>query len=183
MGWKAVLGVGRRIDKLKFLEYPLSVEQLLNADDSYVFDVFHRLNTYNYNLSPQELRHGKYHGIFRNTVISSSKRWGFLWDTYNVIGKRARVRMGDDELMAQLLGTILEGVTGGGQRNVERLYKAYDEGMPDYVPGRVDRTMDYIILKFPRDLGNRLGPVATLPDAVCGSRPREVWHPDGRYGG
>lgn len=135
-------------DKLKFLEYPLSVEQLLNADDAYVFDVFHRLNTYNYNLSPQELRHGKYHGAFRNAVLSSSKSWSFLWDTYNVIGKRARVRMGDDELMAQLFGTILEGVTGGGQRNIERIYKAYDEGMPDYVPGRVDRTMNYITLNF-----------------------------------
>ena len=135
-------------DKLKFLEYQLPVEQLLNATDAYVFDVFQRLNTYNYNLSPQELRHGKYHGIFRNAVISSSKRWAFLWDKYNVIGKRARVRMADDELMAQLFGIILEGVTDGGQPRTERLYKAYDEAMPDYVPGRVDHTLDYITLNF-----------------------------------
>ena len=130
--------------KLKFLEYPLPVEQLMNATDAYVFDVFQRLNTYNYNLSPQELRHGKYHGIFRNAVISSSKRWAFLWDKYDVIGKRARVRMADDELMAQLFGVILEGVTDGGQRNIERLYKGFDEDMPDYVPGRVDRTLECI---------------------------------------
>ena len=135
--------------KLKFLEYALPVEQLFNASDAYVFDVFQRLNTYNYNLSAQELRHGKYHGTFRSAVISSSRHWAFLWDKYNVIGKRARVRMADDELMAQLFGIILEGVTDGGQRNIERLYKAYDEEMPDYVPSRVDRTMDYIIVNFP----------------------------------
>ena len=143
-------------DKLKFLEYPLSVEQLLNADDAYVFDVFQRLNTYNYNLSPQELRHGKYHGIFRNAVISSSKRWAFLWDTYNVIGKQARVRMGDDELMAQLFGTVLEGVVDGGQPKIRRLYETYEEKMPDYVQGRVDRTMDTIILNFPEILETSL---------------------------
>lgn len=132
-------------NKLKFLEYPLPVEQLLNATDAYVFDVFQRLNTYNYNLSPQELRHGKYHGAFRNTVISSSMRWAFLWGTYNVIGKQARVRMGDDELMAQLFGIILGGVTDGGQPKIRRLYEAYDEEMPEYAASRVDRTLDYVI--------------------------------------
>lgn len=131
--------------KLKFLEYPLPVEQLLNATDAYVFDVFQRLNTYNYNLSPQELRHGKYHGAFRNAVITSSKRWAFLWDKYNVIGKRARVRMADDELMAQLFGVVLEGVTDGGQPKIERLYRTFDEEMPDCVTGRVNRSLDYII--------------------------------------
>ena len=135
-------------DKLKFLEYPLPVEQLLNADDAYVFDVFQRLNTYNYNLSSQELRHGKYHGVFRNAVITSSKQWGFLWDKYSVIGKRARVRMADDELMAQLFGVILEGVNDGGQPKIERLYKDYDEKIPDYVSGRVERTLDYITRNF-----------------------------------
>ena len=134
--------------KLRFLEYTLPVEQLFNASDAYVFDVFQRLNTYNYNLSPQELRHGKYHGVFRNAVISSSKRWAFLWDKYNVIGKRARVRMADDELMAQLFGVLLEGVTDGGQPKIERLYKAFDHEMPDYLPGRVDRTLEYLTDNF-----------------------------------
>ncbi len=142
--------------KLKFLEYPLPVEQLLNATDAYVFDVFQRLNTYNYNLSPQELRHGKYHGAFRNAVISSSKRWAFLWDTCNVIGKQARVRMGDDELMAQLFGIILEGVTDGGQPKIRRLYETYDGEIPEYVPSRVDRTLDYTIANFPEILDTGL---------------------------
>ena len=134
--------------KLKFLEYALPVEQLFNASDAYVFDVFQRLNTYNYNLSAQELRHGKYHGAFRNAVASSSRHWAFLWDKYNVIGKRARVRMEDDQLVAQLFGVVLEGVTDGGQRNIEKLYKAFDANMPDYAAARVDHTLDYIIANF-----------------------------------
>ena len=128
----------------KFLAYQVSVEQLFNAPDALVFDVFQRLNTYNYNLSGQELRHGKYHGEFRNHVILASRRWAFLWDKHNVIGKRARVRMADDELMAQLFGIVLEGVTDGGQTRVEGLYRKYDAKMPAHAPGRVDCALDYV---------------------------------------
>lgn len=130
--------------KQRFLEYEVPVYQLMNASDSFVFDVFQRLNTYNYNLSPQELRHGKYHGEFRDAVIASSRQWAFLWDQYNVIAKRARIRMADDELMAQMFGIVIEGVTDGGQRRIERLYKTYDASMPARAPQLVDRTLDYI---------------------------------------
>ena len=128
----------------KFLGYEVSVEQLFDAPDSKVFDIFQRLNTYNYNLSSQELRHGKYHGDFRNAVVSASRRWAFLWDKYKVIGKRARVRMADDELMAQLFGIVMEGVKDGGQPKIERLYKTYDAEMPMYASGRVDKGLEYI---------------------------------------
>ena len=127
----------------KFLEYQVPVEQLLNAPDSVVFDVFQRLNTYNYNLSGQELRHGKFHGHFRNAVVLASRHWAFLWDKYKVIGKRARVRMADDELMAQLFGVVIEGVTDGGQRKIDKLYKAYDAEVPACAPRLVDQVLKY----------------------------------------
>ena len=130
--------------KTKFLEYMIPAEQLLSAPDRVVFDVFQRLNTYNYNLSPQELRHGKYHGLFRTAVVSTSRYWGFFWDRYPVLANRARVRMADDELMAQMFGIILEGVTDGGQPKIERLYRSYDAEMPPQVANQVDRTMEYI---------------------------------------
>ena len=140
----------------QFLGYQVSVEQLFNATDSVVFDVFQRLNTYNYNLSGQELRHGKYHGDFRDHVIPASRRWAFLWDKYNVIGKRARVRMADDELVAQLFGIVLEGVRDGGQRQIEGLYKNYDAAMPAHVPKRVDCALEYISEHLPDILETNL---------------------------
>ena len=142
--------------KRRFLEYSLPVEQLFNATDAYVFDVFQRLNTYNFNLSHQELRHGKYHGVFRNTVISATKRWAFLWDTYNVMGNRARVRMADDELMAQLFGVILEGVTDGGQPKIERLYRNYDSDLPADASSLTDRTLRCMVDDFPEVLETSL---------------------------
>ena len=128
----------------RFLAYQVSVEQLFDAPDSVVFDVFQRLNTYNYNLSGQELRHGRYHGHFRNSVVTTSKNWAFLWDKYKIISQRSRVRMADDELMAQLFGVVLRGVTDGGQPKIENLYKTYDAKMPASAPKSVNKVMEFI---------------------------------------
>ncbi|MDA1270768.1 MAG: DUF262 domain-containing protein [Chloroflexi bacterium] len=142
---------GRRYSELdeetqrNFLSYLVPVEQLLNVPDSVVFDIFQRLNTYNYNLSPQELRHGKYHGAFRNQVVESSRRWESLWDEYKILSRRARVRMSDDELMAQMFGVMLKGVTDGGQPFTESLYKEFDGGLPADTASHVDLVIGYIV--------------------------------------
>ena len=130
--------------KQTFLEYLVPVEQLLNVPDSVVFDVFQRLNTYNYNLTAQELRHGKYHGAFRNSVVSASRRWAFLFDRYNIVTQRARVRMVDDELMAQTFGVIIEGVIDSRQSRTDRWYRLYDGKLPEHVPEHVDGTLNFM---------------------------------------
>ena len=127
------------------LAYPISVEQLMNVPDSEVINIFQRLNTYNYNLSDQELRHGKYQGAFKNAVTETSRRWEYLWSHYQILGNRARIRMADDELMAQMFGVLLEGVTDGGQRKIESLYKAYDSELPPGLVKDADRTIQYIL--------------------------------------
>jgi hypothetical protein len=132
-------------DQKEFLSYLVSVEQLFNAGDEEVLDVFHRLNAYGLALNHQELRHGKYQGAFRWSVIEASSRWVVLWERYQVVGLRARVRMADDELMAQLFGVILEGVVDGGQPAMERLYKRYDPGIPPGTVDKLDQTLDYIL--------------------------------------
>ncbi len=131
--------------KQQFLEYYIPVEQLMNVSDSVVFDIFQRLNTYNYNLSSQELRHGKHHGAFRNAVVDASRSWESLWSNYPVLSHRARIRMAHDELMAQMFGIILEGVTDGGQPKIDRLYRTYDAGLPSDVSKNVDSAINYIV--------------------------------------
>lgn len=131
--------------KANFLTYSLGVVQLFNATDSEVLDVFHRINAYGLSLNHQELRHGKYQGAFRNAVVNSSKRWTALWDNYRIVGVRERVRMADDELMAQMLGIILEGVQDGGQRAIERLYKKYDGHIPQHTISELDATIQRIL--------------------------------------
>ena len=57
----------------------------MNVPDSVVINIFQRLNTYNYNLSSQELRHGKYQGAFKNAVTDASHRWEYLWSNYRIL--------------------------------------------------------------------------------------------------
>ena len=131
--------------KRSFLTYSLGVVQLFNATDSEVLDVFHRINAYGLSLNRQELRHGKYQGAFRSAVVNSSKRWAILWDKYRIVGVRERVRMADDELMAQMLGIILEGVQDGGQPAIEKFYKNYDASVPQDAVSKLDSAIQRIL--------------------------------------
>ena len=131
--------------KATFLTYPIGVVQLFNISDTDVLDIFHRINAYGFRLNSQEIRHGKYQGNFRNAVIQASTRWDPLWETYRIIGLQARVRMADDELMASMLGIILDGVIDGGQPATNRLYDRYDEHLPDDAIVKLDRTIEFIL--------------------------------------
>ena len=149
-------------DQERFLAYQISVEQLFGADDDTVLDIFHRINAYGLSLNRQELRHGKfqggrYEGVFRWAVIRAAERWEILWSKYHVVSVRNRVRLLHHELVAQLLGVILDGVTDGGQPKIDKLYERYDSVMPDYAEERLDQVCEYIVDHFPDVLGTKLG--------------------------
>ena len=131
--------------KTRFLTYTIGVVQLFNMSDTDVLDVFHRINAYGLRLNPQETRHGKFQGQFRNAVIEASKRWVPLWDTYRVVGLRNRVRMADDELMALMLGIILDGVIDGGQSVTNKLYDRYDDKLPHDAIEKLDKTVSFLL--------------------------------------
>lgn len=131
-----------------FLTYAIGVVQLFNISDTDVLDIFHRINAYGLRLNPQEMRHGNFQGQFRNAVIDASKRWVPLWETYRIVGLRDRVRMADDELIALMLGVILEGVTDGGQPATNGLYNRYDDHLPGDAPEKLDRTIQFLLTEL-----------------------------------
>ena len=131
--------------KSRFLTYTIGTVQLFNISDADVLDIFHRINAYGLRLNSQEMRHGKYQGVFRNVVVEASQRWEPLWETYRVVGLRNRVRMADDELMAMMLGVILEGVTDGGQSKTNKLYERYDGDLPAEAVRKLDEAVEFIL--------------------------------------
>ncbi len=144
-----------------FMSYLIPVQQLFDADDKTVLSIFNRLNAYGLSLNQQEIRHGKfqggrYHGAFRWAAIQASDRWTVLWAEYGVVSKRQWVRMADDELVAQMLGVLLEGVKDGGQPYINRLYESYDDGMPEGTEANLDSVVDFIIKNFSEVLRTRL---------------------------
>ena len=149
-------------DQTQFLSYQVIVQQLFGADDDTVLDIFHRINAYGLSLNPQELRHGKYQGgkfqgEFRSAVIRLAERWEVLWSQYRVVTVRGRVRLLHHELVAQLLGVLLEGVTDFSQAKVNKLYERYDTELPTGSEADFDRVCNYIVEYLSDVLGTKLG--------------------------
>ena len=116
----------------KFLEYPLAVDQLINASNSVVLDIFARLNSYNVRLTAPELRHAAYQGDFRNSVHDVAAYNVDMWTRYGTFSTREMVRLESDAFIAELAGIILDGVNDGGAPRIDRIYKKYDpEGSYD----------------------------------------------------
>lgn len=110
-----------------FLAYPIAVDQLLNANDTDVLEVFSRLNSYSVALNPAEKRHAKYQGDFKWVVRNASKEWANLWEKYSILSTRDRLRMLDDAMVAELFGFLLDGVGEGAQTDIDNFYKKYDD--------------------------------------------------------
>lgn len=126
-----------------FLTYAIAVDQLVNASDDDVLEVFARLNTYTVSLSPAERRHAKYQGNFKWAVHEAAQSWRAVWEDLAVIAVRDRLRMADDALMAEMFGILLNGVTDGGAANIERLYSEHDDEFPeeDEIRARLDAAL------------------------------------------
>jgi len=136
-------------DELKtlFLSYPIAVEQLINATDEDILEIFARLNSYNVRLNDAELRHAEFQGEFKWAICVAAKKWKTLWDEIGLITLQQRVRMLDDSLMAEMFGIILKGVTDGGQSNIRKLYLQFDKDFSenDDAMKHVDNTVSFIL--------------------------------------
>jgi hypothetical protein len=146
----------------KFLKYTLAVEHLVNADDSDVLEVFSRLNSYGETLNAAEKRHAEFQGDFKWLAHNSAQKYSSFWDKYKVIGLQQRVRMADDEIMAELYGILLEGVRDGGSPYINGLYSRYDEKVPDI--SKLETRMDLLLEALDTHYGSMLnGPLGRRP--------------------
>jgi hypothetical protein len=112
-----------------FLSYPIAVDQLLNASDTDVLEIFSRLNSYSVTLNAAEKRHAKFQGEFKWQIRSISREWAKLWESYEILSTRDRVRMRDDSLVAEMIGFLLDGVGDGAETDIDKLYKKYDDNV------------------------------------------------------
>lgn len=140
LGPKAVDFVGRRYESLtyaqqdQFLAYKLTTEQLINASDDDVLEVFARINSYTVAVNAAELRNARFNTPFSEAVKKTVSSVRPLWEL-GVISERDRVRMLDQSLIAEIYGFFIQGIQPGDEQEITRLYertKEYDEArLPD----------------------------------------------------
>ena len=90
-------------------------------------------------------------------MIRLAERWEILWSKYSVVTVRGRVRLLHHELVAQLLGILLEGVTDGGQPKIDKLYERYDSSIPENAEEHFDQVCSYLVQHFTYVLDSKLG--------------------------
>lgn len=178
-------------DQESFLGYSIAVDQLVNASNEDVLEVFARINSYSVPLNPAETRHATYQGDFKWTVRAVARHWTVLWDRFQVVSIRNRVRMQDDSLVAEMFGILLEGVQDGGQKRIDGLYKKYDSNFTsqDEVLSKISYVLQIMVSQLLEPLeGTALlrAPHFLLLYAACarvlvgipkGSLPDGDWYP------
>ena len=153
--------------QLSFLDYRLAVDQLTNASDTEVLEIFGRLNSYNLVLRPPEKRHARFQGEFKWAVYESAREWKTLWDDYGILSVRQRLRMADDSMMAELYGILLDGVTDGDERALDRLYSKYDKDFTTKREQDTKQRLQDTLKRILADVGDAVdGPLASRPHFV-----------------
>jgi hypothetical protein len=116
-----------------FLAYKLTCEQLINASDDDVLEVFVRINSYAVPVNDAELRNARFDNAFSDLTKSLAKRLLPVWHL-GVLSGRDRVRMLDQSFIAEVLGFFLFGVTDGGEARITRIYEDVKSRTTDDLP-------------------------------------------------
>lgn len=135
----------------RLLGYLVSVEQLLNANDDDVLEVFARLNSYTVVLNDAEKRHAEFQTEFKWAVRETAQAWHKYFDESGIVSLRQRFRMLDDEFVAEMYRVRVEGVCDGGAPKLKAFYKDMTDDVFDANAAKVLRAAISVTLKFLRD--------------------------------
>ncbi len=108
--------------KKQFMGYEVAVENLYDAPDNEVLDVFARLNSYSAPLQKQELRNAVTSGDFKMLAIEVANAHTTFWEENKIFLTKSIVRMRNVEITAELLIAMIDGIQGG-KDYVDKYYK------------------------------------------------------------
>jgi hypothetical protein len=100
-------------DKQEFWKYQFAIEYLPSSDEQVISNIFYRINRNVIKLTPQELRHAKFNGVFIN-LAEDLTTWMFNFldeknKNFPKIDANSKKQMKDVEMVAQLLLFLEEG--------------------------------------------------------------------------
>lgn len=128
-----------------FLTYELSVDLLIDLDDSDILDIFARLNAYSVKLNRQELLNAKFFGAFKLLVYNLGYEYTKFWTDNGIFSHNNVMRMQEAALTSDIVASIVENALVDS-KNMEKYYKKYDEMVSneDEIRHRFHCIMDYI---------------------------------------
>lgn len=124
------------------LSFPLSVNILSTSDDAEVLDIFSRINSYSVTLNRQEKLNAKYTGAFKVAMHEIARRHFAFWTNHQILTSQQIARMGEVDLTADLVGTMMTELHDG-KKHIESYYKKFDEEFP--LEHIVKPQLDYVL--------------------------------------
>ncbi|MBV9013568.1 MAG: DUF262 domain-containing protein [Pseudonocardiales bacterium] len=140
--------------KKRFYSYQFSIEFLPSTDEGILSNIFDRINRNVAKLTPQELRHAKYAGLFATSAERLSE---FMMDQlapdFPRINAPARRQMKDVELVANLMLLVENGINSYSQADLDKFYSERDDEWTEET--RVDAEFRQVVATL-RDWQNDL---------------------------
>lgn len=119
----------------RLLAYKLTCEQLINASDEDVLEIFVRINSYTVPVNEAELRNARFDNEFSTYVKSLIRQVPRAWEI-GVLSNRERVRMADQSVIAEILGFFETGVVDGAESDITKVYVRNKETSIESLPDR-----------------------------------------------
>jgi hypothetical protein len=136
--------------KKKLFAYEICVRLLYTENQAEVEDVFKRLNKFTLPLKPQELRNATYHSAF--ALLAENLADDEYWAVNRIVTPASIRRMGDIEMMSDLLIGLIHGPQGGSAAILNGYYEMY-EPYEDEMPGQAKlRHLFGLTLKSVQDI-------------------------------
>jgi hypothetical protein len=137
----------------RLMMYRFQVYQYQGIDDATVLEIFSRINTYSVPLNAQELRNGKYFGLFKQSAYGLGLSYLSFWRATRIFSESAIARMMEAELVSELLIMSIAGLQDK-KKVIDYYYSSLDNEWPDQkrIETRFRSVMDEIADSFQRDL-------------------------------
>jgi len=138
----------RRID-----QYSFQCQNMRDVSDELVIQIFARLNTYTVKLNKQELRNGKYFGLFKQLSYSLGADYLEFWRRKGIFADGGIARMLEVELTSELLIAGLHGMQDK-KKSIDEYYERYD---PQFrAATRAERRFRYTLSAIDEAVGEDL---------------------------
>jgi hypothetical protein len=126
----------------QILSFEISVDQLINLPDSEVLDIFNRLNSYAVILNEQEKLNAAHFGPFKLLSDRIGQKYNEYWTGQRILTSSQLVRMGEINLVADLIIAMIEGIKS--KKQIKKYYNQY-ESMFDHDVSELEEKFDQVI--------------------------------------
>lgn len=133
--------------------YAFSVEVFHGISDLEVLEMFSRLNTYSVSLNKQELRNGRYFGLFKQAVYSTAYEHLEFWRRHRVFTEQNIARMLEAEFVSEVFIAFLEGMQDK-KKSIDSFYDRHDEEFREQT--RVEKRFREVVDDLEESLGEAL---------------------------